>query len=304
LIFLDSQVVSLPFLLASPGYPTTTRPQSKAMGCSNSTHANVVNKDAPKPEAAAKGTLLGAVESNNIAAVGEKVAGVEGKTFEVGTNFDTPYGKGTLEELKQREGMTYAIVKLVSGFVSVPQEAAQEWYKNSESGHPAEPLNKVGKLEVGQHLQTPAYGKGIVDSLKPSAFEDGTIYAIIQLSSGFVSVPAFVAESWMENAAASKEEENPAANGDQLLPVATATDAAAQEPETVKAPFSERAPQLAVEERNSEEVAALESEVIAAEGRGFNCGKAVKVTQACSCAEGFHKPQVQQVQEAVKPTEA
>jgi len=103
----------------------------------------------------------------------------------VGDAFDTPYGKGVVEELRAAlddAEMTYAVLRLESGFVSVPEEMAREWKA------------KASAVKVGDAFMTP-YGKGEVEDLKFGE-DSGITYAVVRLSSGFVSVPEAVAGNW------------------------------------------------------------------------------------------------------------
>jgi len=102
----------------------------------------------------------------------------------VGESFDTPYGKGVVEELKAGENkLTYAIVKLSSGFVSITEEQARQWKA------------KASAIAVGDAFRTP-YGKGTVKEVKRGE-ESDVIYAIVHLETGgFVSVPEALAGNW------------------------------------------------------------------------------------------------------------
>lgn len=150
------------------------------MGCNGSTQANGTYATKTRQ----KGVPLEAEEikkGNTTAAPAPVVLGWAPIT--VGEAFDTPYGKGVVEELKKGDNqMTYAVVKLSSGFVSVTDAQARQWKA------------KASALRVGDTFDTP-YGKGTVEELKKG---DGSefVYAVVRLASGFVSVPEAVAGSW------------------------------------------------------------------------------------------------------------
>lgn len=261
------------------------------MGCSNSTQGKngvVTNKPG------AKGTLLGADPTTG-ADLKKPAAAV------VGSEFDTPYGKGKVEELKQGEnGLSYAIVKLSSGFVSVPQQVADAWHAESKRA----PLLKVGSLELNAVLETP-YGSGILETLKRAEFDENQVFAIVALQSGFVSVPVETAEAWAKSSSpvlsngleAEKEVAAPKTvqekeEKEQSLPEPAAAPQQAEKAEeqaALEPPFPAAAQESPLDEAD------LQAEVIntASGPGGLLCGQ-VAVAK-CGCADGFEKPQTEPI---------
>lgn len=171
----------------------------------------------------------------------------------------------------------------------MPQGTATQWLAISREASSPPALSKAGKLELGAVLETP-YGQGTLEALKPGEFDE-TIYAVVKLSSGFVSVPSATAETWMSAATpAAPTQEAPgcppttaaaeAGAEREVAVLVTEAAAAVQHPVATVAPFAEKSsPKEA------------EAELVAEEVRtGLNCGQ-VTVTKNCFCAEGYLRPQ-------------
>lgn len=148
-------------------------------------------------EAAAAGKKLEIVLPEKKTSAPETTVVLGWAPIRVGEAFDTPYGKGVVEELKLGEDsdVTYAVIRLGAGFVSVPEETARQW------------KSKASMVQVGDAFDTP-YGKGSVEELKLWDGDTGITYVVVRLTSGFVNVPESMAGAW--KAASTEKAASPA----------------------------------------------------------------------------------------------